>query len=207
MIGRVESPYATDGEAIRASTTRPEAFEHVFTRHYPRVFRYLARRVGADVGSELASEVFAEAFAARTRFRADAEDAGPWLYGIAANLARRQARTWRRSKRAGLRTLGDAVARVDASLEERIDAMGLRESLEDAVSRLKPNDREVLLMYALTDLSYAEVAEALEIPVGTVRSRLSRAREQVATRLGHLGHSVVSDRLRNDPEEGGFDAR
>ena len=206
MIGRVQSPYATDGDAIRASLTRPEAFEHVFTRHYPRIFRYLARRVGVDVGSELASEVFTEAFAARKKFRVDAEDAGPWLYGIAANLARRQARTWRRSKKAAVRTLGDAAAWVDPSLEERVDAIELRDSLEEAVSHLKPHDREVLLMYALTDLSYADVAAALGIPVGTVRSRLSRAREQVAARLNRLGHTVVAGRLLGDTQEGDHDA-
>lgn len=193
----------TDGEAIRASLSRPEAFEPVFDRHYDPIFKYLARRVGPDVGGELASEVFTIAFAQRHRFQADADDARPWLYGIAANLARRQARTWRRSRRAGQRSTGGNVIWLDPAPEERIDAERMREVLLDAVSRLRSSEREVLLLHALTDLSYREVATALSIPIGTVRSRLARARRLLRQMLVESGNPDLAAQLE---DAGGPDA-
>lgn len=193
----------TDGEAIRASLSRPEAFEPVFDRHYNSIFKYLARRVGPDVGGELASEVFTVAFAQRERFHQDADDARPWLYGIAANLARRQARTWSRRRRAGQRSAGDNVIWLDPAPEDRIDAQSLRRVLIGVVSQLRSSEREVLLLHALTDLSYREVATALSIPVGTVRSRLSRARRQVKDLLIEAGYPELATGLT---EEGDADA-
>jgi len=192
-----------DGEAIRASMSRPEAFEPVFDRHYDSIFKYLSRRVGPDVGGELASEVFTVAFAQRHRFHDDAEDARPWLYGIAANLARRQARTWRRSRRAGQRSTGGNVIWLDPAPEDRIDAERLREVLIDAISQLRSSEREVLLLHALTDMTYREVAQALSIPIGTVRSRLARARRQVRGILEAGGHPELAAELS---EEGDADA-
>ena len=193
----------TDGEAIRASLSRPEAFEPVFDRHYDSIFRYLARRVGPDVGGELASEVFTIAFAQRSRFHEDADDARPWLYGIAANLARRQARSWRRSRRAGQRSTGGNVIWLDPAPEERIDAERMRAILIDAISQLRSSDREVLLLHALTDLTYRETAQALSIPIGTVRSRLARARRSVREILIASGHADIAAELE---EEGAPDA-
>lgn len=194
----MENPIPTDGEAIRDSLTRPEAFEPVFDRHYNSIYKYLARRVGPDVGGELASEVFAVAFAQRDRFRSDAQDARPWLYGIAANLARRQARTWRRSRRAGQRSVGGNVIWLDPAPEDRIDAQGMRQVLISAMAQLRSSEREVLLLHALTDLSYREVAEALAIPIGTVRSRLARARRQVRDFLVADGHHELAEGLVNE---------
>ncbi len=190
----------TDGEAIRASLSRPEAFEPVFDRHYSSIFKYLARRVGPDVGGELASEVFTVAFAQRHRFHSDADDARPWLYGIAANLARRQARTWQRRRRAGQRSTGGNVIWLDPAPEDRIDAELLRSVLIDAISELRSSEREVLLLHALTDLSYSEVARALSIPIGTVRSRLARARRQVRELLIEAGHPELATELRDEGE-------
>ncbi len=193
----------TDGEAIRASQSRPEAFEPVFDRHYDSIFKYLARRVGPDVGGELASEVFTIAFAQRHHFHDDADDARPWLYGIAANLARRQARTWKRSRRAGQRSSGGNVIWLDPAPEDRIDAERLREVLLDAISQLRSSEREVLLLNALTDLTYREVAHALSIPIGTVRSRLARARNKVREILIASGHPELAAELEDG---GGVDA-
>lgn len=192
--------FPTDGEAIRASLARPEAFEPVFDRHYGPIYRYLARRVGPDAGGELASEVFTVAFAQRHRFREDSEDAGPWLYGIAANLARRQARSWRRGRRAGQRSLGDNVIWLDPSPDDRIDAENLRTVLLGAISQLRRKEREVLLLHALTDLTYREVAAALAIPIGTVRSRLSRARRQVRHLLVEAGHPELAAELEEEDD-------
>ena len=188
----------TDGEAIRASLQMPEAFEPVFDRHYGAIYEYLARRVGPDTGAELASEVFTIAFARRHDFEADADNARPWLYGIATNLARRQARTWRRRKRAGQRAVGGNVVWLDPAAEDRIHAESVRHVLIDAISKLRPNEREPLVLHALTDMSYREVATALQIPTGTVRSRLARARRQVRAFLIEAGHPELAEELADD---------
>ncbi|MCP3974787.1 MAG: sigma-70 family RNA polymerase sigma factor [bacterium] len=185
----------TDSEAIRASFERPDAFEPIFDRHYGAIFRYLARRVGQDSGAELASEVFTIAFARRGTFHTDSPSARPWLYGIAANLARRQARTWKRRRRAGKRFNHTDAIWFDPAAEDRMDAENLRSALADAVSKLRSTDREVLLMHALTDLTYREVSEALAIPIGTVRSRMSRARRQVKETLLAGGQVALAAEL------------
>ncbi len=185
----------TDGEAIAASLEQPEAFEPIFDRHYGAIFRYLVRRVGPDTGAELASEVFAIAFERRATYRVETDNARPWLYGIAANLARRQARTWKRQRRAGKRIQHVDAVWLDPAAEERIDAQNLRAVLADAVSKLRSDDREALLMHSLTELTYREIAEALAIPIGTVRSRMSRARRQVRDTLLAGGHAALAAEL------------
>jgi len=187
-----------DGEAIRASLERPEAFEPIFERHYGVIARYLVRRVGPDAGAELASEVFTIAFANRGRFLDDAKDARPWLYGIAANLARRQARSWKRQRRVEQRARDNNAIWLDPASEDRLDAERLRVVLARAVAQLRSNEREVLLMHALTELTYREVAEALSIPIGTVRSRMSRARRHVRDILRAGGHFELAEELSGD---------
>lgn len=192
----------TDGEAIRASWQVPEAFEPVFDRHHRRIYEYLARRVGPDIGAELASEVFTIAFANRRHFRSDVDDARPWLYGIASNLARRHARSWRRRHRAGQRSVGGNVIWLDPDAEDRIHAERVRHVLIEAISKLRRDEREVLVLRVLSDLSYREVATALDIPLGTVRSRLSRAKQAVRDRLIAAGHPELAEELA---DEGGDD--
>jgi len=171
----MEKP-ATDGAAIRASLDDPTRFELVFDRHFDTVYRYLARRIGPDAASDLAAETFAVAFRRRVDYDSARADAGPWLYGIAANLLR----SWRRREERMLR----AYARTGA------DPAGITEhpagpQVADALAALEPADRETLLLYAWADLSYEQIAEALGVPVGTVRSRLHRARARVRTALTH----------------------
>ena len=178
----------TDGELIRASESEPRLFEAVFERHYDQVFRYLVRRTGRDSGSDLASEVFTVAFANRHKFWPHATSAAPWLFGIAANLARRHARSGARKARAYLRAATEGTAPEGAmdGLEGRVDAQQQALHLNQALGQLKQKDREVLLLFALGDLSYGEIAEALGMPVGTVRSSLSRTRQRLRSDLGDL---------------------
>lgn len=140
---------------------------------------YLARRAGSDVGSELASEVFVTAFARRSRYDLARSDATPWLYGIAANLLHRRRRSEARQLRAYARMgvdpawVADPADRPDPALAAALGALGA----------LKPADRETLLLLAWADLDYEQIAEALAIPVGTVRSRLNRARRRLREAL------------------------
>lgn len=164
----------SDAEAIAASLDDPRSFAVVFERHFDAIFRYLRRRVGSVQGEELAAETFAQAFAARGRFDGAYTDARPWLYGIAVNLLRRRYRTEERELRAYARSGFDPLAADDAPM----DGADAR-AVAAALAELPPIERETLLLYAWAELGYAEIAAALDIPIGTVRSRLSRARARV----------------------------
>jgi RNA polymerase sigma factor (sigma-70 family) len=174
----------TDAELIARSIEDPRAFMPLVERHNRVLFGYLARRVGRDIAEDVTSETFTRAFAQRARFDTTRPDARPWLFGIALNLVRNQARSEVRQLRAysrhGVhdRTEDDHVATVD-----RLDAQDRSPELATALAALKSGDREVLSMFAWSDMSYEEIAEALDIPVGTVRSRLNRARRIVQEHL------------------------
>ena len=167
----------TDREAIRRSLSEPELFLVVFDRHYDAIARYFARRLPRDIAADLASETFTRAFAARARFDSRREHALPFLYGIAANLIRRHRRSEARMLRAYARS---AAAETAPGAIEGSDVSAVAEALRE----LRPEEREVLLLFAWADLEYEQIAQALGIPVGTVRSRLSRARSRVRERLG-----------------------
>jgi RNA polymerase sigma-70 factor (ECF subfamily) len=164
--------------------------EQAFADHYREVFRYLHRRVGDDA-EELAAETFAVAF--RTWHRFDAErPAAPWLYGIATNLLRRRRRDEVRQLRAYARTGVDPVAAaVDDEAVGHADADRARRALAAALAELRPQERDVLLLHAWAELTDEEIASAVGIPVGTVKSRLSRARERLRNRLGPIGEEVA----------------
>lgn len=166
----------SDSDVIRSSLTEPDAFVTLFERHFDSILGYLARRADSDVGSELASEVFVTAFARRSRYDLARSDATPWLYGIAANLLHRRRRSEARQLRAYARTGVDPAWVADPA--DRPDP-----ALAAALGALKPADRETLLLLAWADLDYEQIAEALAIPVGTVRSRLNRARRQLREAL------------------------
>jgi RNA polymerase sigma-70 factor, ECF subfamily len=153
---------------------RAEAFEELFELHFDVVYGYLARRVGPDIGRDLASETFLRAFAARKRYDAARGEVRPWLFGIANNLLRRHYRDEERRLR--------AFARLDARQE---DLPPGEPRLAQALVALPREERDVLLLFAWADLAYAEIAAALEVPVGTVRSRLHRARAHVRAALEH----------------------
>lgn len=178
----------SDGDLIRASLEDPAVFGGVFERHYRAIYDYLARRVGLDHAGDLAADVFTIAFANRRRFHKEATEAAPWLYGIATNVARRH---WRKTSRRST-----AYSRASAQLswidptehaDSRIDAARIIEALGPALARLRRRDRDILYLYALTDLTYDQVAEAAGVPVGTVRSSLSRTRAKLRNSLQASG--------------------
>src|SRR5262249_34860384 len=165
-----------DGAVIRDSLAIPKRFGEIFERHYDVIYAFLARRVGQDLGGELAAETFTRAFALRRRFRAEpGRSARPWLFGIAMNLLRHHHRTETRQLRAYARTGVDPVLDTVPDVERRVDADAAAPLLAEALAALRSEERDALLLFAWADLSYAEIALALDVEVGTVRSRLSRA--------------------------------
>jgi RNA polymerase sigma-70 factor (ECF subfamily) len=161
-----------DGRLMRESVSRPAVFREIFDRHHRAVWGFLARRYGRSVAEEITAATFAEAFAARDRFDPTRVDARPWLFGTALNLARAH---WRREQ-AQLQVLARGGIGYEAPVEQGLDRTSL---LAKALASLDTADRETLLLFALADLSYSEIAEVTGVPEGTVRSRLHRARRIV----------------------------
>ncbi|MEV4491443.1 sigma-70 family RNA polymerase sigma factor [Micromonospora coxensis] len=184
----------TDEALLAASLGEPELFAQIFDRHAGALHRYLSRRVG-DLADDLLSEAFLVAFRRRCDYRPERTDVRPWLYGIAANLLRHHVRQevarYRALTRVAARSeVASPDGRHDAdAAAQRVDAEGMRVDLAAALADLEPGDREVLLLAAWAELTYAEIAVALGIPVGTVRSRLHRARRRVQEHLAGTGRS------------------
>jgi RNA polymerase sigma factor (sigma-70 family) len=176
---------AGDAALIEQSWREPGRFAALFDRYAAELHRYAGRRLGAAVADDVVAETFLAAFRQRQRYDLARLDARPWLYGIATNLIGRHRRTEARLYRALARTGVDPVTADHADrVVARVTAEGARRQLAAALARLPRRDRDVLLLVAWAELSYEEVAAALGIPVGTVRSRLNRARRQVREALG-----------------------
>ncbi len=181
-------PGASDADVVAAALLEPQQFGVLFDRHFSAIFRYLARRVGPDMAEDLAADVFVAALRRIESYDLDRPDALPWLYGIAANLMRRH----RRSERRRIRAIGRLSMEVhsDESADRLADTLATAETLArvgSALSRLPSRDRTPLLLYVWEELSYEAIGEALGIPVGTVRSRINRARRQLRELVGVSG--------------------
>jgi RNA polymerase sigma factor (sigma-70 family) len=166
------------------------SFDAAFEAEFASLHRYLARRLGSSVADDLAAETFAVAF--RSWDRLDPErPVRPWLYGIAANLVRHHWRKERRMLRAYARTGVDPVFANEDEAVERADADTRAQELAAALAELRHDERDVLLLHAWAELTDSEVADALGLPLGTVKSRLSRAREKLRNRLTEVGQEPV----------------
>jgi RNA polymerase sigma factor (sigma-70 family) len=174
-----------DAAAIRESLRQPERFAVLYDRHAAALHRYAGRRVGDDVADDLVAATFLAAFRGRERYDLDRASARPWLFGILTKELSRRHRT----EQARLRALARSWSEPPADgLADRVaadvTARAARGALAAALARLSADERGVLLLIAWADLSYEETAQALGIPLGTVRSRLSRARAKVRQALG-----------------------
>ena len=178
----------SDAEVIERSLRRPEAFGELFDRHWQAVHRYCVSRAGSD-GEGLAADTFRLAFDRRAVYDAECADARPWLLGLATNLIRNHLRERSRGVRAvGRLDPSPTADHADAAID-RAEAALLGPALTQALAGIPSADRDALLLLAWNGLSYHEVAKALDIPVGTVRSRISRARLRLRTRLSELGYT------------------
>lgn len=180
-----------DWELVEASLTDPAVFAEIFRRHFEAIFRFLVRQVGWNQAPDLASEVFVRAFRKRTQFDRTRRSCRPWLYGIAMNLARDEGRRRARRRRLLVRlAAGEGEHEPMAEAEDRLEAEAWGPELRATLGSLRTGQREVLLHRALGGLSYQEIAEALEIPLGTVQSRLSRAKARIRQRFPDLEGNI-----------------
>lgn len=193
--GPLAPPGSTDAALIERSWRDPEVFAGLYDRHAPTLHRYVTRRLGLTVADDIVADTFLDAFRRRGTYDIAFADARPWLYGIAANLIGKHARAEVRMLRAYARTGTDPVLTVGHAddADSRIASAAVQRELAAALARLAEGDREVLLMIAWADLSYAEVAAALRIPVGTVRSRLHRARSRIRAALGGTDPTAIRE--------------
>ncbi|RIJ70219.1 sigma-70 family RNA polymerase sigma factor [Nakamurella silvestris] len=194
------------GEGARVATMDPARpgpaeFAALFDGEAPGLLRYLGRRVG-PAAPDLLSETFAVAIAGRDGFDPDRGDARGWLYGIAGNLLRRHLRQEDRGLRATARAFSLDAAGDGAILAERVagqvDAARRVSQLAGRIADLSAGDRDVLLLTAWAELDSAEVAAALNIPVGTVRSRLHRVRRQLRSHEAGLSAAPSSQEVDDD---------
>ncbi len=167
--------------------TNAHLFEEVFDRHYNAVRLYAQRRLGTVDGEEIAAATFEHAFRQRARFDTDSfSSARPWLLGIANNLVRRHLR--REDVRRRHPPLSIAVE--ESQPEPTLDALAaaaVAPSIWAALDQLSEGDRETFLLLAQSEITYAEAADALGIPIGTVRSRMNRVRRRMRELLMAAG--------------------
>lgn len=176
----------SDAAEIELSLRHPERFAVIFDRYAGQVHRYAARRLGPAAADDIVADVFLIAFRRRSRYDTSRASARPWLYGIATNLISLHRRSEVRMYRALARTGLDPVVEPDADrVADSVSAAAAGQQLATALAQLSTGDRHTLLLVAWADLSYEEVATALDIPIGTVKSRLHRARATVRSALGN----------------------
>lgn len=172
--------FLTDAELLQRSASDPAVFGGLFDRHGVAVRRYVVRRVGISAGEDLAAEVFVRAFRARSKYRVERESALPWLLGVANRVISEH----RRIERRRLATI-ERLLVEDRELASSADA-GLTLEVVRALRRLPAAYRDTLLLLVWGELSRAEVAAALGVSVGTVNSRIARARKRLASDLAPL---------------------
>ena len=183
-------------EAVAGSSA---AFGLIFERHARAIYNFCFRRTGSwSVAEDLMSDVFLVAWRRRRDVAFTAEDGTvlPWLYSVALNLLRNRRRSERRATAAFAR-LDPTAAQADFS-DEVVGRLGDERRMRDVLSvfeRLAVHEQEVLALCVWAGLSYDDCAVALGVPVGTVRSRLARARAHLMELVAAGGHERNGESL------------
>lgn len=162
-----------------------EAFGEIYTRHARAVHDYcLWRTADPQAAEDAAATVFLEAWRHRDRLALQTDSAAALLFGIANNVVRGHWRTSRRQGEALVRLRGAVLSDgpgPESAVIARVDAFRHVREAAEVIKSLPQRERQVLALIADGDLSYEEAASALEVPIGTVRSRLARARNRLRT--------------------------
>ena len=175
----------SDAEYVRRiQRGETESFEILVRRHEKAIFNLVYRMLGDyDDAAETAQEVFLSAYRAIGQFRGDA-NFSTWLYRIALNHAttRRKSTNTRQHRLVPLDGT-ELVSDVELGPAESLEKKEVRERVQRALNELEPEDAMIILLRDLQDIAYEDVARVLNIPVGTVKSRLHRARQALKARL------------------------
>ncbi|WP_326824776.1 RNA polymerase sigma factor [Streptosporangium sp. NBC_01756] len=167
----------TDADLVADYRRNPELFTAVYDRYLHDIYRYVAGRLGTQVAEDITAETFLLAFDRRDRFDPEKGELRPWLFGFATNLVARHRRKEARRYKALARL--DPAPVVEGHENRVVTSVTARPYLAMALASLNGGERDVLLLLALGQLSYHETAQALGISLGTVGSRLSRARTKI----------------------------
>ena len=182
-----------DAAVVARSLRDPDQFAAIYERYFAEIYRYVAGRLGREVADDLAAETFFVAFRKRDRVDPALGRVRPWLYGIATILVgqhrREETRRYLALARVGRRVPAFAESH-DERVADAVAAERLGRQLATALAGLGQGDRDVLVLAAIGELSHQEIAVALDIPYGTVGSRLNRARRAVRTALGEIGPTL-----------------
>ena len=175
----------SDAECVRRlQRGETDAFETLIRRHQKTIFNLVYRMLGDyDEAAEISQEAFLSAYRAIGSFRGES-NFSTWLYRIALNHAttRRKSLNTRQQRNVSIETT-EPVIDPHPGPAETMEKKELRERVQLALNSLEPDDAAVILLRDLQDVPYDEVARVLEIPVGTVKSRLYRARQALKTEL------------------------
>jgi RNA polymerase sigma factor (sigma-70 family) len=177
---------ASDLELVRRSVETPAAFAELYDRHGGRVLRYVARRVGVVDAEDIAAEVFVRAYGRRASCRGEHGSALPWLLGVANHVIADH----RRVEGRRLALLERLAETTPTSVEH--EQASLAPQLVRALRRVPAADRDALLLVVWGELSYEEAATALDVPIGTVRSRIARARKRLIDVLGKNAEPIIT---------------
>jgi RNA polymerase sigma factor (sigma-70 family) len=187
---------ASDNELWeRAAGGDVDAFGALFVRHAPVVHAFCLRRTADPAAADdLTSIVFLEAWRLRAGVRIEPDAVRAWLLGVAVNSLRTHWRSRRRHAAALARLRVDRAESDESDrAAERLDAAARLRAARNALAGLRREERDVLTLIAWGELDYDGVAVALGIPVGTVRSRLSRARRRLRDHPSLAASSVSEE--------------
>ena len=174
-----------DADLWELSKSDREAFGELFRRHARSVFAICYWRTGdATTAEDVTSVVFLEAWKRRDLVVLEQRSALPWLLGVANHASRNATRSLRRYSQALKRLDGHRTTTGDEAVIDRIDAETSLNLVNEVVRDLTESEREIVLLVFWSGLTYEATAVALGIPVGTVRSRVSRTRRKLQLRLG-----------------------
>ena len=175
----------------RAVAGEPTAFGELFERHSKAIYMFAFRRTADwSLAEVLTSVVFLEAWRRRADVRLVHESALPWLFGIATNVLRNARRSLRRHRAALDRLAIEDEPDFADDLAERLDDRRRMREILVGYAKLPRGEQEVVALCRWSGLSYEETAVALELPIGTVRSRLARARRRLGELDGESGHEL-----------------
>jgi RNA polymerase sigma-70 factor (ECF subfamily) len=175
----------SDAECVRKlQRGETDAFEILIRRHQKTIFNLVYRMLGDyDEAAEISQEVFLSAYRAIGNFRGDS-NFSTWLYRIALNHAttRRKSLNTRQQRSVPIDST-EPTSDPHPGPAESMEKKEIRQRVQQALNRLEPEDATVILLRDLQDVPYEEVARVLEIPIGTVKSRLHRARQALKCEL------------------------